>query len=130
MPPVYCVCKGRTQEGKSKCKVRITKKGKKFSAEGFAHRIPDYDYVKGDQLSKKCHDRLRKEKKKTVTATTQECCVCQGRRTPDGEAKCRLRVKPSEDESSCSASGFEKTIQARDSGYKCVEGDLLSSACC
>ena len=82
--------------------------------------------MKGDLLSKKCYERLRKEKNTMIA--TQEYCVCQGR-TPDGEARCRLRVKPSEDESSCSASGFEKTIQARDSGYKYVEGDLLFSAC-
>ena len=121
------MCKGRTQEGKSKCKVRITKKDKTFSAEGFAHLILDYDYVKGDSLSKQCYDRLRKEKN-TILAT-QEYCVCQGRTTPDGEARCNSRVKPSEDDSSCSARDFEKTIQETDSGYKYVEGDLLFSAC-
>ena len=59
---VGCVCKGRTQEGKSRCTQRITRKGKKFSAQLFVHLIPDYDYVKGDSLGKKCYERLRKEK--------------------------------------------------------------------
>ena len=52
--------------------------------------------------------------------------MCQGRYTWL-EAKCG--VKLSEDDLSCPAGGFEKTIQARDSGYKHVEGDLLSHAC-
>ena len=120
------MCKGKTEEGKSRCKVRLTNKSKKFSVEGFAGLIPDYEYVKGDSLSKKCYDRLRKQKN-----ASQEYCVCQGRRirTTDGEAKCGSRVKLSEDDSSYSADGFEETIQARDSGYKYVEGDLLFSTC-
>ena len=122
---IRCACAGRIEEGKSRCTKRITRKGKKFSAQAFAHLIPDYDYVKDDSLSEKCYERLRKEK--IATLASQEHCVhvCQGRTTDPG-AKCR--VKRSEDDSSCSAGGFEETIQARDSGYKYVEGDLLFPA--
>ena len=120
---IRCACTGRIEEGKSRCTKRITRKGKKFSAQAFAHLIPDYDYVKDDSLSEKCYERLRKEK--IAILASQEHCVCQGRTTDPG-AKCR--VKRSEDDSSCSAGGFEETIQARDSGYKYVEGDLLFPA--
>ena len=70
--PVYCVCKGKTEEGKSRCKVRITRKGKKYSAEGLAGLIPDYDYVKGDSLSKKCYERLRIEKNAILARQKEE----------------------------------------------------------
>lgn len=121
---IRCVCKGRTQEGKSRCTKRITSKSRKYSAKDYAHLIPDYEYVEGDLLIQKCYKRLRKEK--NAILATQEYCVCQGRYTWL-EAKCG--VKLSEDDLSCPAGGFEKTIQARDSGYKHVEGDLLSPAC-
>ena len=61
-PPAKCVCKGRTQEGKSRCTQRIIGKRRTYSAEDYAHVIPDYDYVKGDLLSQKCYQRLMKEK--------------------------------------------------------------------
>ena len=57
---------------------------------------------------------------------SQEYCVCQGRYAWL-DAKCG--VKLSEDDLLCPAGRFEKTIQARDSGHKGVEGDLLSPAC-
>ena len=59
---VYCVCEGRTQDGKTKCRKRITQ-GKGSSAKNQAENIratrdADYKYKEGDVLHVNCLRKL------------------------------------------------------------------------
>ena len=76
---VYCVCEGRTQDGKTKCRKRITQ-GKGSSAVTHVENIrgtrdADYVYKEGDRLLKNCRRKLVKEveqMEKGFVAATQQ----------------------------------------------------------